>query len=171
MKKEENKTIPLKNYIYVVIMFFIVVLIVLGLRAWYRNYKEYKLQIPVIEGQIQQIDIEELNEYIIEHDDFFMYIGTVSNKNCRAIEKDLVKVLTKRNIKDETIYLNMSNISNDKKKLNDKLKSLGFDYNDAEYPMFLIVNGKKITSIVYRKDSKINIGNIEQLLDESEIGA
>lgn len=168
MKKE--KVIPLKNYIYVIVMFLIVIMIVLGIRAWYRNYKEYKLQIPVISGQIQQIDIEEINEYIMEHDDFFMYIGVASDQNCRELEEDLVNVLNKRNIKSETIYLNMSDISNGKKQLKENLKNLGYDYSDAEYPMFLIINDKKITSAVYRKNSKIDIGDIEQLLDENEIG-
>lgn len=170
MKKEKDKIIPLKNYIYVIVMFLISGTIVLALRVWYRNYKEYKLQTPVISGQIQQIDIEGIGEYIMEHDDFFMYIGKASDKNCRELEKDLVNLLNKRNIKSETIYLNMSNISNDKSQLSEKLKILGYDYSNVEYPIFLVVNDKKIVSAVYRKNSKVDIGNIEQLLDENEIG-
>ena len=64
----------------------------------------------------------------------------------------------------------MSEIPNDKKKLQEKLKNIGFDYNNANYPMFMIIRDKKIASTVYKKDSKLNIGDIEQLLDENEIG-
>jgi len=170
MKKEKDKIIPLKNYVYVVIMFLLVGVLVFVLRAWYRNYKEYKLQTPVISGQIQEIDINEIKEYITEHDDFFIYIGVAKDENCRELESDLVPVLNGRNIKSDTIYLNMSNISNDKEMLKEKLSILGYNYNSASYPMFLIVRDKKIMSAVYRNNNIISIGDIEQILDENEIG-
>lgn len=40
---EEEKQIPLKNYIYVIVMFILVILAVLGLSTWYRNYKNMSL--------------------------------------------------------------------------------------------------------------------------------
>jgi len=64
----------------------------------------------------------------------------------------------------------MSNISNDKEMLKEKLSILGYNYNSASYPMFLIVRDKKIMSAVYRNNNIISIGDIEQILDENEIG-
>ena len=164
MKKEEKTIIPLKNYISVIILFVVTFTIVLGLRAWYRTYKEYSLTIPVISGKLQEITINEFSDYITEYDDFFMYIGVASNQDCRNVETRLVDILEKRNIKNSTIYLNMTNKSNEE--LNNKLITYGYEANDINYPMFLIIRDKKIIEVI----SNTNIGDIEKLLDQYEIG-
>lgn len=164
MKKEEKKIIPLKNYISVIILFVVTFTIVLGLRAWYRTYKEYNLTIPILSGKLQEITLNEFDDFITEHDDFFVYIGIVSNKDCRTVENSLINVLEKRNIKNNTIYLNMTNKS--KEKLNNKLATYGYKENNINYPIFLIIRDKKIIEVV----STANIGNIEKLLDQYEIG-
>lgn len=168
MKKEKVKVIGIKDYIYVVVMFLLVGLLVFGLRTLYRTYEEYELKTPVISGKIQEIDKNSFNDYLIEHDDFYLYVGIAKDENCRELEKDLVKFLNRKNIKGDTVYLNMSNFK--LRDVQNTLKSIGFDFKDAEYPMFLIVNDKKIVHSVYKKDRNINIGDIEKIFDENEIG-
>ena len=168
MKKETKKQVPFKNYIIVAVMFVLTVVLVLGLRSCYRNYLDYSLTIPVINGKIQEIDINEFNDYVLEHDNLFVYIGTSDNQNCRNIEKDLVNLLDSRNIKNETIYLNMTNKS--KNAIKSTLSKYGFNASRVNYPIFLIINDKKIINSTFPEDRSLHIYDIEKLLDEYEGG-
>lgn len=167
-KKEKNsERIPIKNYIIVIIMFAVSILIVVGLRGWYRNYKKYRLTIPVISGKIQEIKLNEFDSYITSHENAFIYIGTASNRNCRDIEEDLVFLLKKRNIKNDTVYINMTDMKeNELTKILKKYEFVG----NVNYPMFIMINDKKVVAAVKREGSKLTIGDITQLLDEHEIG-
>lgn len=168
MKKEQKKSIPLKNYIIVVVMFLSVMLVVFGLRSWYRTYKKYQLTIPVINGKLSEVKLNELKDYITAHDDFYMYVGTASNEKCRELEKKLVKLLSKKNIKNETVYLNMTN--NDSDTLQ-KVLSEELEYNEKnEYPVFIIINNNKVLGVASDNKNNMGIDSIEKLLDEFEIG-
>lgn len=170
MIKKEKKEVAIKEYITVFLVFLICVLAVFMIRNWYRNYKEYSLTIPVIKDKLFQIGIGELDAYIMEHDNFYIYIGTSSNENCRELESKLENLLSRRNIKNDTIYLNMSNVDNGKKHLMDVLSKYGTINEKFDYPMFLIIENKQILAYVAKTNSVINIGDIDKLLDEYEIG-
>jgi len=122
---EEEKQIPLKNYIYVIVMFILVMLAVLGLSTWYRNYKKYEFSTPVISGKVQEISKNEFKEYVNSHDNFYLYIGTADNKACRDLEMNLVDLLNKYNVKNDTVYLNASNASKDE--ITELLKEYGYN--------------------------------------------
>ena len=164
-----NKKIPTKNYVIVFVVFAVCIAAVFGVRAWYRNYKEYNLTIPVISGKVFEVKLDEFDEYVAAHDDFYLYAGTASNSNCRSIENKLVTVLEKRNIKDETIYLNMSEAKNNSE-LYDKLSKMGTLNKNFRYPIFAIIKDGKILGIVSKNKSTVRIGDIEKLLDEYEVG-
>ena len=166
---KDNKKIPTKNYVVVLVVFVLCIGCVFGIRVWYRNYTEYSLTIPVISGKISEIKLDEFDEFVTAHDDFYLYIGTASNSNCRKIENKLVTLLEKRNIKDDTVYLNMSDESNNDE-LYDKLSKMGTIEKNFKYPVFIIVRDNKIQDMVIKKNSTIKIGDIEKLLDEYEVG-
>lgn len=169
MKKTENtKKIPIKNYVVVLFMYAITIAIVFGLCVWYKNYKEYRLTIPVISGKIQEVKMNEFDSYITSHENTFVYIGTASNRNCRDIEDDLLDLLKKKNIKNDTVYIDMSDESEvDLKKVLSK-----YDFNgNISYPMFIMISDKKVVAVTQREGSRLTIGDIDKLLDEHEVGA
>ncbi len=166
---KDNKKIPTKNYVIVFVVFALCIGCVFGIRAWYRNYKEYNLTIPVISGKISELKLDEFDEYVTAHDDFYLYIGTASNSNCRSIENKLVNLLEKRNIKDETIYLNMSN-EKSSNELYNKLSKMGTMNKNFKYPIFIIIKDGKILGSVIKSKGTVRIGDIEKLLDEYEVG-
>lgn len=166
MKKEKQKQIPIKNYIIVIVMFIVTVLLVFGIRSWYRSYVNYKYTIPVIRGKIQEIKLKELEDYISENDNYYIYIGESNNKFCRKIEKELPEVLERRNIETETIYLNMDGSS--EKELKELLNKSYKEEINIKYPIFIIIKDKKVLS--FTKNNNIDISDIEKILDEYEIG-
>ena len=170
VKTKNEKIIPRKNYIIIIVIYLISILAVVGLKIMYRSYSEYKLTIPVIKGEIAEININELDEYIVAHDDFYLYVGVASDPNCRNVEKDLVKLLKDRNIKDDTIYLNVSNLNNSKEVVASKLNKYGDLNVKINYPLFVIFKEGKITGTSNKTSNNTNIGDIEKLLDEYEVG-
>lgn len=161
MKKEE-KEIPLKNYVYVLVMLLIVIAIVFGLRTWYRNYKKYEFSTPVISGKIQEISINEFKEFITSHDDFYLYIGTSSNKACRDLEVDLVELLKEYNVKNDTVYLNAT--SSSRKEVTELLKNYGYNGKEVTYPVFLAIKDNYIISLKMKKTNNLTLKDIEKLL-------
>ena len=170
MKKVEKKEIPIKNYISVLVLFIITILLVIGLRTWYRNYKEYQLTIPVISGKVQEISINEFEDYITEHDDFYLYVGVASDENCRDIEKDLVDLLARENIKNDTVYLNITDLTSNTETTKKELKKYGYNNSSFSYPAFLIIRDKNIIDSVTKDEYDLTLGDIEKLLDKYEIG-
>ena len=168
--KKEEKVISKKNYISLMIIFFVTILAVLGMKLMYRSYNEYKLTIPVIKGKIAEVNINELDEYITAHDDFYLYVGVSDDKNCREIEKKLDKLLKDRNIKDDTVYLNVSDIDNAKETVLLKLQKYGDLNKNFSYPLFLMFKNGKILGKVDKNFKNVDIGDIEKLLDEYEVG-
>lgn len=169
-EKNDTRVVPKKNYIILVAIYIICIFAILGIKVLYRNYKEYRLTIPVIQGKISEINMNELDEYIVAHDDFYLYVGVSSDKNCREIEKDLVKLLESRGIKDETVYLNVSETSKAKAEVTSKLSKYGTLDNNFYYPLFIIFKDGKIMGILNKQSEVVNIGDVEKLLDEYEVG-
>lgn len=165
--KPEEKQIPLKNYIYVIIMFMLVILAVLGLRSWYRNYKKYEYSTPVISGKIQEISKNEFREYINSHDNFYLYIGTASNKACRDLEMNLVDLLNKYNIKNDTVYLNASDAN--KTEITELLKEYGYNGKEITYPVFLVVKDNYIISYQMKDANSLTIKDIEKLIQSNGV--
>lgn len=166
--KEEKRIIPNKNYIKLAIIFVVTISVVVFLYVMYASQKEYINNIPVIRGNIAELNEQDLNNYFIGNDDFLLYIGVANDENCRELEEDLIELLKERRISN-AVYLNITdvinknefyNVFNSNYSLNEKLNS---------YPAFLVVSDKKVVDLVQRKDKKLTIENIEQLLDEYEI--
>ena len=161
---KEQKIIPLKNYISVAIMFVITIILVLVLRGW---HKEYSLKTPVLDGKIQEIKLNELSNYVTAHDDFYLYVGEAEDTTSRKLEKKLVALLENRQIKDLTVYINASSIKDD---VYYELTKYNYNNTKLNLPVFIIIRDKKIVNYTMKEENNFNIGNIEKLLDEYEVG-
>lgn len=169
-KIEKTRDIPRKNYITLFVIYVVCILAVVGMKILYRSYSEYKLNIPVLQGKISEVNINELDEYIAAHDDFYLYVGVASDTNCRNIEHELIRLLKLKNIKDETVYLNVSNLKDSNNVIYSKLSKYGDLNKTINYPLFIIFKDGKIFGKLDKVSNKIDIGDIEKLLDEYEVG-
>lgn len=162
-KKEKNKNeISTKNYIVVCIMFVTVFLAVIGIAKWYENYKKYNLSIPVISGKINEISFNDFDNYLSEHENFYLYICTSSNKNCRSIEKNIVNLLEKKEIINDTIYINAD-------KYNKKEVFSKFDRENGDYPLFIIYKNGLVYGVSSKTGKSYSINDLSIFLDESGV--
>ena len=171
MKSKNNnlKVIPKKNYKKITAIFIITILIVVILFIFYNSQKRLVSDIPVIRGTLSEVEEEDFNNYITEHDDFLLYVGVAFDDNCREIEEDLKEVLKNRGLLD-TLYLNITTIDDKTafyERFNDKYSN---NVRLEGYPAFIIISDKKIVDLVQKKENKLFISDIERLLDEYSIG-
>lgn len=160
--------IPKRNYLFVSLIFIFTIVAVVVSFILYKNIKEYNESIPVIRDYVKEINYDDLNNYFLENDDFFLYIGVASDDNCREFEEDLKGIIKERNISN-IIYLNIANIK-DKDKFYDEINSkYSSNTKLSNYPAFIIVKNKKILDLVQRNDYYLNIDEVQKLFDYYEI--
>ena len=103
-KTEEERIIPTKNYILLVVLFVAIVALVLYLCNLYHVYDEHQREIPVIRGTLSEIQPDELEHYLMENPTSVIYMCTASDESCRDYERDLKRLVEKKRI-TRTYYL------------------------------------------------------------------
>jgi hypothetical protein len=173
-KKTNNKDtklreIPFKNYIILMLVCFLTIGLVVFVSIMYRRNEKKNMETPVISGVIPEIKRDDVGSYVIENDSFFLYIGSASDYNSREVEKDLIKYFDRRNIKDDTIFLNVTGeneLNSFYKFFNEKF--VVNEYSKLNnYPAFIIFKDGKVLDLVQKgENQKLNIGDIDRVLDE-----
>ena len=133
--KQKERVVPFKNYLVLLFICLATLGIVSFASIAYRRMESKKFETPVISGVIAELKKEDLDNYIVENDSFFLYIGAASDYNSREV-------------------FNKKYVVNDYSKL-------------ESYPAFIIINDGKVLDLVQRKETrKLNIGDIDRVLDE-----
>ena len=170
-KKEEVRNVPLKNYIIFTIICIITLLCVFYAHSFYKNYTINRLDTPYIKDKVNVINYSELDTYIIENPNKFIYIGTNNNEFCYNFEIELYKTFKKYNLIDDLTFLDLSdnysletlnNISTKyySESLNTKLNNI---------PALLVVQEGQIKDlIIHSDDNPLSSDKIVQILEEFE---
>lgn len=151
-----KREIPLKNYIYLVLIVFLTLGILYYLYLWYIEYRKEVTSDSVISSSLQLINYNEVEDYIVENDNVCLYI---SNKNIelKDFEKSLKHLIEKYNLERKILYLDITNnISNDK-------YNIGDTYLTGVPKFIYFIDGKLVSS--YDIDyNNYKIANIENYL-------
>ena len=169
--EKNNKKIDIKNYIILIIIFIVGIGITLYLCNWYHVYDEYQKQTPVIRGTLSEITNEELEHYVMENPTTVIYMCTASNPICRNYEKELKKLVESENLQEKIIYLNLSDI--DENKFVDNFNNK-YPYKvklTTNYPALVIFEDGEINNILQGKDDeKLTIIKTKQFIEIHKIG-
>lgn len=169
-KKEERK-IGVKNYLILALIFLVATAVTLYLCNVYNVYQESKLEIPVIRGTLSEITSEEIEHYISENPTTILYICTASDETCRSYEKDLKKVVNKRELQNEMVYLNITpeEKSNFVKSFNDKYTSRV--KLTEQFPALVALEESKTIHILQPKEEgKLTLLKTQQFIELHKIG-
>ena len=88
-----KKKIPTKNYICLTLIIICTIAITYYLYLWLVAYKELDTQ-SILEQHLQVINYNDINNYVIENNDSFLYI-TNKNKDYSKFENDLYNLIKK----------------------------------------------------------------------------
>lgn len=164
---KNNKKVTKKNYIIVCAIFIASIFLVATLAHWYKGYKQYNLDIPEIDGYINEISEKELNNYLVENTESILYLSRADDSRSREFEKDLKKFIKKYNLRDNMTYINLSKVENLSKFIKTFNKKYATDKELKGYPSIIIIKNGKILDIY--TDKYLSMKQIKVLLEENEM--
>lgn len=171
MKKQSKKNIPVNNYIKLGIIVVVTIFAVVVLRNWYVGKTNYELNIPIIKDTlVNEVNTDEIYNYIRENENAILYVGVVSNKNCRSFEQEFNQVIVDRNLQYTITYLNISKTSSKSKFIKEFNKF--YDTNILGYPSLVIFEEGSVKDIITVKTGKdLNIDDVINFLDYNDVEA
>lgn len=170
MKKNNEREIPLKNYI----ILGLVVLLTLGLvyyfYLWYITYEESKLNETIMDRYLEVINYNELNDYIVENRNAMIYTSVLEDNDIRKFEIKFKNIVVKNALKDKILYMDMTDIFKDKIKYTELRNSYQINnYNITNVPCILVFKDAKLVDIYSIKDNDYNTDNVLNYIIDNEM--
>lgn len=170
-KNEKNRIIPLKNYVILACLFVGTILLLMVITNKYEEIIEFEKQTPVIRDTLQEITSTEVEHYVTENPTTIMYMCTASDDSCRSYEKKLKKLVEEKDLRDDIIYVNLSN---------DDVNQFVDEFNNKypfskeltiSYPAFVIIEDNKVQAILQgSKEKPLSIRRTEDFFEYYEVG-
>ena len=170
-KQEEKEKSLFKRYLILVFICLLSVGLVIYLCKWYKVYDDFQREIPVIRDTLSEITDIDLEHYIMDNPSSIIYMCTASNETCRSFEKDLKKLVIKKDYTDVIVYLNLSGLEQEKfvEEFNNKYKFK--NKLTTSYPSFVIFEDGEVSALLQgSEDRKITVGNVKDFLELNSIG-
>lgn len=123
MKKRKSNS----NYLKLGAFLLITIILLIYALKWHDVFQENKLNKIYITDYISEISMAEFNNYIADKRDIVIYFGVANDPKCRHFERILKSVITKKQLGDEIVYLNVSELKAENFK-----RQLDLLYNDVE---------------------------------------
>lgn len=165
----KSRSIPKKNYIILFLIVLATFLVVYYLYRWYTVYSEYQNDIPVIRDTLLEVSEEEMHHYIQENDLAVIYLCTADDIDCRNFEKSFIKLINKKSLKDDIIYVNLTDI--DKTEFLDNFNNRYSSKKKLKnYPSLISFESGTISDILQEGKEKLSIRDVESFIKRNEIG-
>lgn len=108
MNKKYNFT---NKDLLLVIIFAITVLICSYFISWHNTYEEHNINKSIISENISEVSSEELNSYMIENPNTFIYFGMPEDDKTKTFEKEFRGTINRYYLKDKVVYVNSNNVN------------------------------------------------------------
>ena len=163
MKKDKERTIPIKNYLILGVILILTLGLVYYFYLWYITYEESKLNETIMDRYLEVINYNELNDYIIENRNAMIYTSVLEDNNIRKFEIKFKNTIVRNSLKEKLLYMDMTDIFKDKIKYTELRNTYQVnDYNITDVPCILVFKDAKLEDIYSIKD---NDYNTEYILD------
>lgn len=155
---KNNKNIPIKNYIYALLLFIFTILFIVYIFMWVnvKQEEKYLNSFLINTNTVKYIfnDIEEINNAILESpSSFILFTGYTKDKTMYKIEKEIKKIIDEHNIIDNFYYLDVTDNTNDIQFINSFNKN--FDTNVSSFPIILYFEDHKASKL-FKLDKNID---------------
>lgn len=168
-KKSSLKKVPVTNYIKLVFVVCITIFVAFLLRNWYISGRNYELNIPIIkETLLSEITSDEVYNYVRENENTILYIGVVSDENCRHFEKEFNSVIEERGLEDTITYLNITKSNNKKEFINEFNKVYNTEL--LGYPSLVIFEeGEVKATLTVKTGKELKLEDAIEFLDSNQV--
>jgi len=165
-----KRDIPLKNYIYLSIIILISLLLIFYFYLWYLTYEESKLNNQIMDRYMQVINYNELEDYILENKNAFVYVSILEDKNIRNFEIDFKETIIDNSLKKEILYLDLTEIYNNKNRIDKAIREYNINSkNISNVPCILVFKEGTLSRIYDIKENNYDVDEVEDFLEEEGI--
>jgi hypothetical protein len=151
-----------KNYIVLSIILVITIVIVFYVLQWYKIYKEELNNKAYITEYLNELMIDEYNNYINDNRNVVIYFGIPDDNNCYEFEKNFKTIINNYSLTEEIVYMNV-----EEWKGIDLADTLNNKYNNKE----LESQNKKFIGVpalgIYKDAILVNLISGEELTKET----
>lgn len=161
-----------RNYLRLSMILFITIILTLLFCNLYKNSQKSKINEGYLTDYVSNIKYSELKNALIEvSNNTFIYLTYTGNQSIYNTEKDMKKVIKQKNIEENFIYVNCTDLLKDS------------DYLNQINNLIKLPNGKitKLPALIYYRDStpinfidssahELNASDLSKIIDEYEIG-
>lgn len=151
-----KREIPLKNYVYLVLIVFLTLGILYYLYLWSIEYKSEVKGESVISNLLQLINYNEVEDYIVENDNVCLYVSN-NNTELKEFATSFKNLIEKYNLKRKILYLDITNNVSDNK------YNIGDAYLTGVPKFIYFIDGKLASSYDINYEN-YKIANIENYL-------
>jgi hypothetical protein len=152
LKNDNGRKIPFKNYLYLgLIVIFSLMVIYYGY-LWYYSYKTSLLQISALDGSLNVINFNELDDYIMENKDALVYVSVLGDEDINDFELKFVNTISEYSLRDVMLYMDVSDY--DKSTIDSKFNS------DGNYPYIVVYTNGKVTNTYSISDNGYSVKKI-----------
>lgn len=163
--KDNKRVVPRKNYLYLLIMLIIVVFITFSIVKIGKYYDEKKLEKSYFDGYISEVTLKDMKNILTEpSSEMFIIITEVNNEEIYRQEKDIKKVIKKRDIRDNIMFIDYTDNKNDLSELNKVLGS-----NIKSIPAIIYYKNGELIKTIDSSNGLLNAFEFEKLLDSYEV--
>lgn len=163
--KDNKRVVPKKNYLYLLIMLLIVVFVTFGVVNISNYYDEKKLEKSYFDGYISEVTLKDMKNILTEpSSEMFIIITEVNNEEIYRQEKEIKKVIKKRDIRDNIMFIDYTDNKNDLSELNKVLGS-----NIKSIPAIIYYKNGQIVTSIDSSNGLLNAFEFEKLLDSYEV--
>ena len=177
-KIKNERLVPIKNYFIVGGVVLAIVLLAWYGLAWHKVYEEnkvnesYLMKESIISKEIN--DLSEIEDVFSEvADEYYVYVSYTGDEEIYNMEKDLAKVIKKYDIAEDFYYLNVTNIKDKEKYIDEVNSALKLKDNKiVQVPTIIYFKDGEVlkNGIITRKDNKMMTANdFKILLDKNKI--
>lgn len=142
MKKEELRNVPTKNYIILVVVLLVSLGLVYYFHLWFKAYNENELSNRIMDKYMDNINYNELDNYLVENNNSVIYVSILNDKNIREFEKKFKTLFRKKKIVNNVLYMDVSN----------DLMAFNHRYSNINVPSIMIFTDGEL-SVAYKIDT------------------
>lgn len=150
-----SKTIPIKNYIYLILIIIFSIALIYYLYLWFVQYNKEQENVFLLENYMQIINKNELEDYLTENKNAVIYVTTTDDYKAKQLEKKLRKLIKEHNIENQILYLDATG--------NSKYTIYNFNFN---VPNIVKVQNAQVVNQYSVRNDNYNIDKIEEYLTD-----
>ena len=156
---------PLKNYIWLGVLFVLVIVLLFYLKSWSDTYKKEKYSKSYLTDKVEEVKLSELEVSTKEMNDVLLLVTTTGSKKVYKQEEKIYNYLKKENVINKFIYLDITS----EKDYTSKLNNIYGNILIGEVPLLIYIKNGNAIKVINSDSGEIEVELIKQIINEYEL--